>query len=77
MDHLTVVRRADDAPKAAESAPSFAQESTSAVETLDRCRILLELEYDRSTRSVRDRLINSLTQVRNALDEIARITGKS
>jgi hypothetical protein len=56
---------------------TFTTEAVSARETLDRCRILLELEYERSSRSVKDHLINPITQVRNSLAAIKQITEKS
>jgi len=81
MDNLTLARPAASSNASPErnisSGPSFTAESQSALETLDRCRILLELEYTRSSRSVKDHLINPITQVRNSLTAIKQITEKS
>jgi hypothetical protein len=81
MDNLTLARPAASSNASPErnisSGPSFTAESQSALETLDRCRILLEMEYERSSRSVKDRLINPMEQVRNALRAIKQITEKS
>lgn len=76
MDNLTMVQ----APGAAEVGtyvPTFTEQSVGALETLDKCRTLLEMEYERSSRAVKDRLINPITQVRNALSAIKQITEKS
>ena len=77
MDNLVMTRQPDAAPKVTTQVPTFSQESTSALETLDKCRILLEMEYDRSSRSVRDHLINPITQLRNSLQAIRQVTQKS
>jgi len=74
MDNLTLPV---DVVRVAAPVPTFSQESTSAVETLDRCRILLEMEYDRSSRAVKDHLINPITQLRNSLQAIRQVTQKS
>jgi hypothetical protein len=79
MDNLTMAASpADDrVGKPEHMFPTFTEESVSALETLDKCRILLEMEYDRSSRSVKDHLINPITQVRNSLTAIKQITEKS
>lgn len=77
MDNLTVIRNTGDVAKVAVAVPTFSQESVSAVETLDKCRILLEMEYDRSSRPVKDHLINPITQLRNSLQAIRQVTSKS
>ena len=79
MDNLTFGASPESAVPAVSGThvPSFSAESVSAIKTLAQCRILLEMEYDRSSRSVKDRLINPMEQVRNALTAIKQITEKS
>lgn len=78
MDNLRIVRRVglDETSIVGSTVPTFTEESPRTLEVLDQVRILIETEYNRSSRSMKDRLINPLEQVRGAIAVIKQVTEK-
>lgn len=78
MDNLRIVRRVglDETSIVRSTVPTFTEESPRTLKVLDQVRILIETEYNRSSRSMKDRLINPLEQVRGAIAVIKQVTEK-